>query len=1208
MSPTRTSRMTSKSTSKIPTTPALSTAGIGTASIASASIGAAQAGFFKNLVTANTAMGGSLSWISKLESTASGLMTSFKVLGKGAVATAIITNLVGAAFKGLLAIIGSVITSIGGMIASSIKFTMQFLDGENKLSAFINGLAEFTSNIPIIGGVLGGLIGIVGSVVKHLEDLSDTQANLSSSGASFNQNLMLLKQSANRAGGTLEQFANVVRSNTENFANFGTVTTGALKFAAASKILREEFRNMGYTTEAFNDELASAMGILGTGAAVRGDSDAVTAKAAKGLMIEFDLMAKLTGKSRKSQEEIAKRQLLDAAYQRKLATMSAEEQSRTVEALTRTTATLGEGGADVFKANLLGMSSALTTAGRMFTVTMPDAARSVSNLSKNIYNASESQIDFTKRLDSQQADALDKALRAGNKFDAQLIAGALGISGTAAELNKIFTEIYQSGKGFLNADKTLNKEAFMTAIQKARDEQHGRERIVSSLKRFEEMVMNLRDSVITKILVPMLEKFTPMLEKFVNWIASNQDFLIKKITEFGTYIIKVASDIGTALMTISSDDIQNRMIDMLSYVGEVVVLNIMKMLGVYSQDEYNTKLEAVNLQKSLNDAAKKSEILQIDKIKSQQELNNLSKQQQYAMSDGIRLANEKLIADKAVIDAQNKLSEASPEDKAAKQAILSAAEASQKASNEAFDKVKQFVTFDKNTKTNEVTAKLDTKAFEKSTEETGKLITHIQELNNTLKEKGPVQKQIEKYKSQNSWAEEQQRKIKFASPAEYQNVMNEVRKSSGSRYNGLGNDAVSVQLRRDVEYNQKKIEDLQKRQGTSTDSEKQTAFENAQEQKNKISRTIRSKDESISRAEKQTLSEWRVAVAKHAHDSAEDKQNIINKEKESVKKLQAELVLVTKTFETLRKELNAPLVPGATETTPSKAATGVNTGSKRQDVAERFKQVNELVGHNNSIRGYQAVAGGTIDQNLINIAKLLPKGLGQFSAFNDEFHQRKGHEGSKHRLGKAFDFVVNKDEELSEFKEFKSIDGNGNKSWIDFLKSEQGDKWIQQKLRGASGGIPVKILNEYAHPSKGETGGHMHLELERETGSIGKTSKLFENFGAGTPLTAHGLESIVTPDQMKFLFTDVQTRTAKNFTTILTDLLKTKTSKSEESVPKSTEVPVVIPQKPVEDKSSMKIVEAFNNGVNELSSILDEIKEAIELSNRNLGKVVKNTV
>ena len=40
----------------------------------------------------------------------------------------------------------------------------------------------------------------------------------------------------------------------------------------------------------------------------------------------------------------------------------------------------------------------------------------------------------------------------------------------------------------------------------------------------------------------------------------------------------------------------------------------------------------------------------------------------------------------------------------------------------------------------------------------------------------------------------------------------------------------------------------------------------------------------------------------------------------------------------------------------------------------------------------------------------------------------------------------------------------------------------------------------------------------------------------------------------------------------------------------------------------MKIVEAFNNGVNELSSILDEIKEAIELSNRNLGKVVKNTV
>ena len=36
----------------------------------------------------------------------------------------------------------------------------------------------------------------------------------------------------------------------------------------------------------------------------------------------------------------------------------------------------------------------------------------------------------------------------------------------------------------------------------------------------------------------------------------------------------------------------------------------------------------------------------------------------------------------------------------------------------------------------------------------------------------------------------------------------------------------------------------------------------------------------------------------------------------------------------------------------------------------------------------------------------------------------------------------------------------------------------------------------------------------RDTGSLGKTGKLFENFGSGTPVTLHGIESVSTPEQI----------------------------------------------------------------------------------------------
>ena len=53
-------------------------------------------------------------------------------------------------------------------------------------------------------------------------------------------------------------------------------------------------------------------------------------------------------------------------------------------------------------------------------------------------------------------------------------------------------------------------------------------------------------------------------------------------------------------------------------------------------------------------------------------------------------------------------------------------------------------------------------------------------------------------------------------------------------------------------------------------------------------------------------------------------------------------------------------------------------------------------------------------------------------------------------------------------------------------------------------------------------------KTRRDTGSLGKTGNLFENFGAKTDVELHGTESVITPDQMAKLVTNAVTSNQNN--------------------------------------------------------------------------------
>ena len=176
----------------------------------------------------------------------------------------------------------------------------------NLIKAFGDGtgtLTDMVSAIPGIGSVLGMFTG-------YLDNTLTVFQQLSSSGASFNNNLTLLRTSAAGAKVSLESFASLIGSNTEGLAAFGgTVTQGAIMFGKARTALNKyegDLLNMGLTFEEINEGLMDYMTLNRAGS--RGQQQDMAALAEGSAMYSKSLLtlSKLAGKDIKAQKEALK--------------------------------------------------------------------------------------------------------------------------------------------------------------------------------------------------------------------------------------------------------------------------------------------------------------------------------------------------------------------------------------------------------------------------------------------------------------------------------------------------------------------------------------------------------------------------------------------------------------------------------------------------------------------------------------------------------------------------------------------------------------------------------------------------------------------------------------------------------------------------------------------------------------------------------------
>lgn len=295
---------------------------------------------------------------------------------------------------------------------------------------------------------------------------------------------------------------------------------------------------------------------------------------------------------------------------------------------------------------------------------------------------------------------------------------------------------------------------------------------------------------------------------------------------------------------------------------------------------------------------------------------------------------------------------------------------------------------------------------------------------------------------------------------------------------------------------------------------------------------------------------------------------------ESLKPLVEAQIGTYKQFETKKK--TAP---------PIAAFSGLAEMSRRMNFGANTPVTTEYLKNQNipiADTGRVHIEGEKLSDELLSKLPRISKAIADadlglkvqhITGLNDDYHKNlKDKDGkpkfSKHQIGQAVDFTLTSPPDSDQAKKIETVLKN-----LGF----------------------VNIINEYdpKNQSDSTTGGHIHAEVSRAKGTLGATGKLFENFGTGTRITAHNLESIMTPNQLR----DIITVSQKKLTNEVIDEIR---RNDKESITESQ-------NKIVNDIAMVgKQITLNNETQNRMVNLLSQIREILGDSYRYHREIANN--
>jgi hypothetical protein len=341
------------------------------------------------------------------------------------------SNQLNQSFAGLNLAATSVQTAFSGLYSIATKLT----SGTGSLAEVFGSMSRLPLGIGVVASGLAAMASQQEAMLKSYRTMSD-------GGANFNGSLTDMRLAAGRTYLTLEQFANVMKTNSATLAKMGTsVTDGAKAFATMSNgLISSDAGNklmaLGYSTEDLNNGLLNFIGTTGNAANSQKDNSQALVTATASYLTELDAITQFTGVSRKKLEEDQKKAAEQQAFQRKLASMAPADAAKVKAAYDAASASGIKGATDLVMSTALGLPP-MTEAARMLSGVLPDAAAGIVNMTNTAMDHNSSMADVNDGLTGMLLGAKKNTAEMAQTGDAlTMMPGVLGEvvnSGMAAE-------------------------------------------------------------------------------------------------------------------------------------------------------------------------------------------------------------------------------------------------------------------------------------------------------------------------------------------------------------------------------------------------------------------------------------------------------------------------------------------------------------------------------------------------------------------------------------------------------------------------------------------------------------------------------------------------------------------------------------------------------------------------------------------------------
>lgn len=439
--------------------------------------------------------------------------------------------------------LGRGVGKIFGMFTSVIGAGIGI--AQNLFEAFGDGtgtLTDMIQTVPLIGGLLAKL-------TAPFDDALDSFRQLSTTGASFNNDLTQLRASAAGAKVSLASFTSFMAENSEKMAAFGgTVTQGAQAFARNRRALRaheQDLLNMGLSFEDINDSLANYMYMQRAGS--RAQTRDATAQAAAAASYTKNLMklSKLTGEDIQTQQDALAQQRMNVAFQRKYATMSVEERRRMDILMAETLQSGGQTAVNALMAEFLNMP-ALTDEMALY---QSNFGESMNVIRRGLASVTDDQIsaaEFDAQANERLVDMLSGQSAAADRLGSLLDAAAAGADGPLASLNEMFSNAGIQYTKYIDANGRFDRERALADLAAAEEENEERNTLTRGLTNFQNQLRTLREKLELYLIGPLGNAIGPALDGLATAFQNMNDSGFDEVFEtVRTMIGNFANDIQT---------------------------------------------------------------------------------------------------------------------------------------------------------------------------------------------------------------------------------------------------------------------------------------------------------------------------------------------------------------------------------------------------------------------------------------------------------------------------------------------------------------------------------------------------------------------------------------------------------------------------------------------------------------------------------------